>query len=86
MAVKTVTLAEDAYEALAALKGDGESFSQVVRRLTGSQILLSAYAGAWIGADPKKLAGIREFLRESKRLGNRKLYRLARTGADIGQP
>ncbi len=86
MAVKTVTLAEDAYEALAALKGEGESFSQVVRRLTGSQILLSAYAGAWIGADPKKLAEIREFLRESNRLGNRKMDRLARAGAGIGKP
>lgn len=86
MAVKTVTLAEDAYEALAALKRDGESFSQVVRRLTGSQILLSAYAGAWLGADPKKLAAIREYLREARLLGNRKLYRLARAGAGIGQP
>jgi predicted CopG family antitoxin len=33
VAVKTITLAEDAYAALAALKHEGESFSDVVRRL-----------------------------------------------------
>lgn len=36
---KTVGLADDAYERLAALKGEGESFSDVVRRLTGAPLL-----------------------------------------------
>lgn len=35
---KTVGLADDAYERLAALKGEDESFSDVVRRLTGAPL------------------------------------------------
>lgn len=34
---KTVALADDAYEALARLKGPGESFSDVVRSLVASR-------------------------------------------------
>lgn len=36
---KTVGLADDAYERLDALKREGESFSDVVRRLTGAPLL-----------------------------------------------
>lgn len=76
MAVKTITLTEDAYDALASLKREGESFSEVVRRLTGSQVLLSAYAGAWKGADPRKISRIRDFLDQSDVLSRAKLRRL----------
>lgn len=34
MATRTISLAEDAYEALLAMKRRGESFSDIVRRLT----------------------------------------------------
>ncbi len=34
MVTKTISLTEDAYHALARLRGPGESFSDVVRRLT----------------------------------------------------
>jgi len=34
---KTISLADDAYEALAALKAPGESFSDVARRLAEAQ-------------------------------------------------
>lgn len=34
MSTKTVSLSEDAYEALLAMKRPGESFSDIVRRLT----------------------------------------------------
>lgn len=37
---KTIGLADDAYERLAAVKQEGESFSDVVRRLTGGELLL----------------------------------------------
>ena len=77
MTVKTVTLAEDAYDSLAALKNEGESFSEVVRRLTGSQVLLSSFAGAWIGAPEAKVRAVRVFLRDSDRLSKAKLGRLA---------
>jgi predicted CopG family antitoxin len=40
MSVKTITVTEDAYNHLAARKGPGESFSDVVIRLTGGHSLL----------------------------------------------
>lgn len=39
--VKTVGLSDDAYERLATVKGEDESFSDVVRRLTGAHLLRS---------------------------------------------
>lgn len=36
---KTIGLSDDAYDRLAALKQEGESFSDVVRRLTGGPLL-----------------------------------------------
>jgi predicted CopG family antitoxin len=77
MTVKTVTLTKEAYDALAALKNEGESFSEVVRRLTGSQILLSSFAGAWSAAPAAEVKRVREFLKESDRISRQKLRRLA---------
>ena len=37
MSIKTVSLDEEAYEQLKARKQDGESFSQVVKRLAGER-------------------------------------------------
>ena len=77
MVVRTVTLTKDAYDALSALKNEGESFSEVVRRLAGSQILLSAFAGAWATAPPEKVREVRQFLRDGDRLSKAKLRGLA---------
>ena len=84
MVVKTVTLTKDAYDALASLKNEGESFSAVVRRLTGSQILLSSFAGAWSGAAKSEVEKVRKFLRDSDRLSRAKLRRLSRLVAKHG--
>ena len=86
VSVKTVTLTKDAYDALASLKGEGESFSEVVRRLTGSRILLSAFAGAWRGAPASEVEGVRNFLQEADRLSRTKLRRVSRVGGTRGEP
>jgi len=77
MSVRTVTLTVDAYNALAASKQEGESFSATVRRLTGSQVLLSAFAGAWKGAPRSKVAEIRDFLRQADQVSERDLRSVA---------
>ncbi|MGB7123486.1 MAG: antitoxin VapB family protein [Thermoplasmata archaeon] len=84
MTVKTVTLTKEAYDALAAMKNEGESFSQVVTRLTGSRVLLSAFAGAWSGVPKEKLEAVERFLRESDRLAGAKLRALAGVVSDRG--
>lgn len=84
MAGKTVTLSRDAYDALASLKAEGESFSEVVRRLTGSRAPLSMFAGAWKGAPASEVKSVRQFLSESDRLSQQKLRRLSRTRAPRG--
>lgn len=82
MSVRTVTLSRDAYDTLAALKRDGESFSELVRRLAGSHTLLSAFAGAWSAAPKSELRAVRAFLRASDRASRRKLrQRSAAPGA-----
>lgn len=45
MATKTISLSEDAYERLRAMKREGESFSDVVRRLTAG-VRLAEFHGA----------------------------------------
>lgn len=44
MATKTLTITEDAYERLHAMKEENESFSEVIRRLT-TKVKLSDFAG-----------------------------------------
>ena len=47
MAHKTLTISEEAYEALAALKKDGESFTELIKRITAPlrKKKLSEFAG-----------------------------------------
>ncbi len=68
MSVRTVTLTVEAYKALAAAKEEGESFSSVVRRLTGSQVRLSDFAGAWKGAPKSQVAAFRRYIERANAL------------------
>lgn len=60
---KTIGLADDAYERLNALKQGGESFSDVVRRLTGAH-LLRELAGTM---DAETAAHYRDAIAEGRR-------------------
>lgn len=75
MVVKTVTLSADAYEALAALKKEGESFSDVVRRLTKKNRSLLEFAGAWKDVPAETMKEIEDFLRAGDELSTAKLQR-----------
>ncbi len=68
MSVKTVTLFADAYAALAALKKDGESISDVVRRLSLGRRSLLEFAGDWKDYPPEKMAAYLSFLEAGDRL------------------
>ena len=71
--VKTVTLSEDAYVALAALKKEGESFSDVVRRLARGNRSLLEFAGDWKDYPEEKMNAYLSFLEAGDRLSKRKL-------------
>ena len=75
MAMKTVTLSEDAYAALAALKREGESFSDVVRRLTRTGRSLLEFAGAWKDVPKAKMDRYLAFLEKGDRMSKQKLLR-----------
>jgi len=59
VAHKTITISEEAYNMLASLRGEGESFTEVIKRtvkgLKGKP--LSDFAGRWAGS-PDELDGI----------------------------
>ena len=66
MSTKTISLAEDAYDRLKAHKREGESFSDVVRRLTGEDFSLADYHGALDGDTADELDRIVASRREAR--------------------
>jgi predicted CopG family antitoxin len=65
MGTKTISLADDAYEKLKRHKREGESFSDVVRRLTG-ETTLSTYFGALDEETADELDAILETRRDER--------------------
>ena len=64
MATKTITITEDAYHQLRALKRAEESFSDVIRRLTTDDLDPMAFAGSCTGEVPDA-AGLKASFDES---------------------
>lgn len=62
MAVRSLTLTVEAYRELVAIKRNGESYSELILRLTRSQPSLTAFAGAWRDAPRRKLDEVRRYL------------------------
>ncbi|HYR80956.1 MAG TPA: antitoxin VapB family protein [Thermoplasmata archaeon] len=73
--MKTVTLSEDAYAALARLKKEGESFSDVVRRLARGSRSLLEFAGDWKDFPEEKMTAYLSFLKAGDRLSKAKVRR-----------
>jgi len=55
MTVKTITVTEDAYEALKRMKAENESFSKVILRVTKSKESVEKYFGALDKTDARRL-------------------------------
>lgn len=71
MSTKTISLAEDAYEALLAAKRPGESFSDAVRRLARRRSLTDL-AGLMRPADAESVARAIDANRKDRRATRRK--------------
>ncbi len=76
MSVKTVTLSEDAYLVLASRKREGESFSEVVRRLVRSEHSLREFVGGWSDAPTAKYARFEAWVEQSDRRSRSEMRRL----------
>ena len=71
MGTKTISLADDAYEKLKAEKREGESFSDVVRRLAGG-ITLAEYHGVFDAETADELEAIVDGRRQERTATHRK--------------
>ncbi|HYM40450.1 MAG TPA: antitoxin VapB family protein [Thermoplasmata archaeon] len=76
MGQKTVALDGEAYELLRKKKREGETFSDVVKRLARKPRSIMDFAGAWKDVPSEDLAKIREFLRRGRELDRRKMAKL----------
>ncbi|HEX9709340.1 MAG TPA: antitoxin VapB family protein [Candidatus Thermoplasmatota archaeon] len=67
--VKTVGLDQEAYERLRAEKRQGESFSDVVKRLTRKRRPLTDFAGLWKDLPPEDVRAFDEAFEAVRKAG-----------------
>ena len=69
MMTKVISLSDDAYRRLKKRKGSGESFSDVVVRLTGDKggVSIMSLKGSWVGNDAEKVSRVIAEERENSR-------------------
>jgi predicted CopG family antitoxin len=72
MKIRAVGLDEDAYELLSRARKEGESFSDVVKRLVRPRRPLSDLAGLWKEAPKKDLEEFERWRHLSRKLGIKK--------------
>lgn len=75
MDVKTVGLDKDAYNRLKAEKREGESFSDVVKRLTRKRRPLVDFAGSWKELPPEDVKAFDEAFAAVREAGRRQTER-----------
>lgn len=77
MATKTITITEDAYNALAREKRKHESFSQVIRRTFIKKGDISRFIGAWKDMDEKTVEELHNNVEQiRKNYGKRRIKEL----------
>lgn len=64
MGFKTLTISEQAYRRLRRLKGEGESFTDVVLRLSEGRCDILRHAGAWSDMTEKEEKELMKILRD----------------------
>ncbi len=74
MATKTISITEEAYERLQARKKGGESFTEVINRITGKSSLLD-YAGLLSVKEAKELE---EKIKDNRKKSSGRIGRTAK--------
>jgi len=84
MVVKTITVTEDAYEALKRIKGEEESFSKVIIRVTKGKTNLDKFFGVLSESEAKRVKrNIKRFRKKlDKDYGERKHALSGHLGGD----
>lgn len=67
MATKTISITDEVYGRLIALKGPEESFSDELRRLTEREGKISDCLGSWSDLSKKTMKDIRESIKKGRR-------------------
>ena len=67
MATKTISIMDDAYEMLKALKTPEESFSDEIRRLTSAKGSIMEFAGAWKDISDKEAKKMENAINKMRR-------------------
>ena len=78
METKTIALDLEAYEVLRRHKREGESFSDVVKRLAGARRPLADLAGLWKDMSPTEFRRFEESRRAGRELETKRLERFAK--------
>jgi len=75
MATKTITIMEDAYNLLLNRKNKNESFSEVIRRMTGEKKDIMRLAGAWKHLSDKDVENRKKLINKIRKDSTKQLFR-----------